>query len=86
MFIQVELLNEFLFTFPRELDNRLVYVRDKKQIRQFACENPLIKKHLLLQERKEKLEDVMEKLNFLVRRQQERVATAKMIGFGGGAL
>ncbi|GES75592.1 hypothetical protein RCL_jg9120.t1 [Rhizophagus clarus] len=71
MFIQVELLNEFFFQFPREVDNRLVYDLDRKQILTFAKENPHIRKHLELQERKRKLEEVMEKLNYLVRRQRD---------------
>ncbi|CAG8502451.1 10083_t:CDS:2, partial [Acaulospora colombiana] len=71
MFIQVELLNEFFFQFPREVDNRLVYDLDRKQIWSFAKENPNIRKHLELQERKRKLEEVMEKLNYLVRRQRD---------------
>ncbi|KAI8097931.1 P-loop containing nucleoside triphosphate hydrolase protein [Gilbertella persicaria] len=72
MFIQVELLNEFFFQFPREVDNRLVYQMDRRQIQQFARENPPIQKHLDLQERKTKLEDVMDKLNYLVKRQADR--------------
>lgn len=72
MFIQVELLNEFFFQFPREVDNRLVYEMDRKQIQQFARENPPIQKHLELQERKTKLEEVMDKLNYLVKRQADR--------------
>ncbi|CAJ0833955.1 9450_t:CDS:2 [Entrophospora sp. SA101] len=71
MFIQVELLNEFFFQFPREVDNRLIYDLDRKQILSFAKENPYICKHLELQERKRKLEEVMEKLNYLVRRQRD---------------
>ncbi|CAJ0824906.1 14442_t:CDS:1 [Entrophospora sp. SA101] len=59
MFIQVELLNEFFFQFPREVDNRLIYDLDRKQILSFAKENPYICKHLELQERKRKLEEVM---------------------------
>lgn len=58
MLIQVELLNEFFFQFPREVDNRLIYDLDRKQILAFAKENPKIRKHLELQERKRKLEEV----------------------------
>ncbi|KAI8988664.1 P-loop containing nucleoside triphosphate hydrolase protein, partial [Pilobolus umbonatus] len=72
MFIQVELLNEFFFQFPREVDNRLIYEMDRRQIQQFARENPPIQKHLELQERKMKLEEVMDKLNYLVKRQADR--------------
>ncbi|KAI9024415.1 P-loop containing nucleoside triphosphate hydrolase protein [Phycomyces nitens] len=77
MFIQVELLNEFFFQFPRELDDRLVYQMNRKQILEFARENPPIRKHLELQERKMKLEEVMEKLNYLMRRQADRQAKPK---------
>lgn len=76
MFIQVELLNEFFFQFPREVDNRLVYEMDRKQIQQFARENPPIQKHLELQERKTKLEEVMDKLNYLVKRQADRQSSS----------
>ncbi|KAI7878295.1 hypothetical protein K492DRAFT_212582 [Lichtheimia hyalospora FSU 10163] len=78
MFIQVELLNEFFFQFPREVDNRLVYQMNRRQIQQFARENPPIQKHLDLQERKSKLEDVMDKLNYLVKRQADRQARSKL--------
>ncbi|KAI9277553.1 P-loop containing nucleoside triphosphate hydrolase protein [Sporodiniella umbellata] len=76
MFIQVELLNEFFFQFPREVDNRLVYEMNRKQIQQFARENPPILRHLELQERKMKLEEVMDKLNYLVRRQADRQSSS----------
>ncbi|KAI8344071.1 P-loop containing nucleoside triphosphate hydrolase protein [Chlamydoabsidia padenii] len=72
MFIQVELLNEFFFQFPREVDDRLVYQMNRQQIQQFAKENPPIQKHLALMERKAKLEEVMDKLNYLVKRQADR--------------
>jgi predicted ArsR family transcriptional regulator len=82
MFIQVELLNEFLFQFPREVDNRLVYEMNRKQIQQFARENPPIQKHLDLQERKMKLEEVMDKLNYLVKRQADRQSAGKSANGG----
>lgn len=53
---QIELLVEFFYQFPREIDTRLSYDLNRNQINQFARENPMIKKHLNLQERKEKLE------------------------------
>ncbi|KAG0180868.1 dynamin-like GTPase mgm1 [Apophysomyces sp. BC1021] len=72
MFIQVELLNEFFFQFPREVDDRLVYHMNRKQMLAFAQENPPVQKHLELQERKLKLEEVMHKLDYLARRQADR--------------
>ncbi|ORX89669.1 hypothetical protein K493DRAFT_232753 [Basidiobolus meristosporus CBS 931.73] len=71
MFIQVELLNEFFFLFPREVDNRLYYGLNRNEIDYFAKENPRVMKQLKLAERKKKLEEVMEKLMYLVRRQEE---------------
>ena len=56
MFINIELLAEFFYQFPREIDSRLVYDLDKKELAAFARENPAVRKHLDLQERKEKLE------------------------------
>jgi hypothetical protein len=44
--------------FPREIDSRLLYDLDRKEIEAFARENPAIRKHLELQERKDKLEEV----------------------------
>ena len=43
--------------FPREIDSRLLYDLDRKEIVEFARENPIIRKHLDLQERKDKLEE-----------------------------
>lgn len=44
----------------------------RSEILEFARENPRFRKHLDLQERKEKLELVMDKLDALVKLQQER--------------
>jgi len=46
------------FQFPREIDSRLLYDLDRKEIVAFARENPEIRKHLDLQDRKDKLEEV----------------------------
>ncbi|PWN48515.1 hypothetical protein IE53DRAFT_389281 [Violaceomyces palustris] len=74
MFINIELLSEFFYQFPREIDSRLVYDMDKSELARFARENPSVKRHLDLQERKEKLETVMEKLDSLVKIYQEKQA------------
>ncbi|KAG7087498.1 hypothetical protein E1B28_013459 [Marasmius oreades] len=65
MFLNIELLDQFFYQFPREVDARLLYDLDQKEIEEFARENPAVKKHLELQERKDKLEEVMKQLNSL---------------------
>ncbi|KAI9324696.1 P-loop containing nucleoside triphosphate hydrolase protein [Zopfochytrium polystomum] len=65
LFIYVELVNEFFFQIPRDVDNKLYYELDRWQIRQFAMENPAVARHLETQERKETLELVMQKLRAL---------------------
>lgn len=64
MFLQVELLNEFFFQWPREIDNRLYYDMSRSQILDFARQNAAVRRHLDLQDRKEKLSLVMEKVDF----------------------
>ncbi|KDQ15868.1 hypothetical protein BOTBODRAFT_54352 [Botryobasidium botryosum FD-172 SS1] len=66
MFINIELLDHFFYQFPREIDSRLMYELDRSEIARFARENPEIRQHLDLQERKEKLEEVMKQLQSLV--------------------
>lgn len=73
MFIQIELLNEFMFQFPREVDNKLYYDLTREEVNKFACENPTIRRHIELQQRKDALELVMDKLVYLVRRQNELI-------------
>ncbi|KAG8213238.1 hypothetical protein J3R82DRAFT_11706 [Butyriboletus roseoflavus] len=65
MFINIELLDHFFYQFPREIDSRLIYDLDRNEIIQFARENPVIRRHLELQERKDKLEEVMKQLSSL---------------------
>jgi hypothetical protein len=65
MFVWVELLHEFYYMFPRELDHRLYYpLRDEKVVA-FARENPAIRRHLMVQARKQALEAAMDRLNTL---------------------
>ncbi|KIJ66716.1 hypothetical protein HYDPIDRAFT_127993 [Hydnomerulius pinastri MD-312] len=65
MFINIELLDHFFYQFPREIDSRLIYDLDRNEIVEFARENPAVRQHLDLQERKDKLEEVMKQLNSL---------------------
>ncbi|GAA5860145.1 hypothetical protein JCM8547_009201 [Rhodosporidiobolus lusitaniae] len=71
-FINIELLVEFFYQFPRDLDTRLSHDLDRAEILRFARENPTVAKHLALQERKEKLEMVAEKLDSLVKLQRDK--------------
>ncbi|KAI9004129.1 P-loop containing nucleoside triphosphate hydrolase protein [Gaertneriomyces semiglobifer] len=65
MFIWVELLNEYFFQLPREVDERLYYGLRRVELQGFAEENESVKRHLAVQRRREVLENVMEKLKEL---------------------
>lgn len=66
MFINIELLDQFFYQFPREIDSRILYDLDREEIKKFAVENPKIRKHLELQDRRDKLEVVLRSLQSLV--------------------
>jgi dynamin-like GTPase MGM1, mitochondrial len=68
MFINIELLDQFFYQFPREIDSRLLYDLDRKDIVEFARENPSIRRHLDLQDRKDKLEEVSDNISDLYSR------------------
>jgi len=76
MFLQVELLNEFFFEFSREIDDRLVYGMNQKQIAQFARENPHIMAQLDAQDRRRQLEESVVGLNELARHRVADPSTA----------
>ncbi|KAH8891405.1 hypothetical protein GQ53DRAFT_824006 [Thozetella sp. PMI_491] len=65
LFLNVELLSEFYYQFPRELDAKLGRHLSDEQIERFAKEDPKIKKHLDVIRRKELLELVLEKMESL---------------------
>ncbi|KAI2473844.1 dynamin family protein [Annulohypoxylon bovei var. microspora] len=65
LFLNVELLSEFYYNFPRELDLRLGRHLSDDQVEKFAKEDPKIKKHLEVIKRKELLELVLEKMESL---------------------
>ncbi|GAA5905300.1 dynamin-related GTPase MGM1 [Sporobolomyces salmoneus] len=75
-FINIELLVEFFYQFPREIDTRLSGDLDRSEIVAFARENPIVAKHLALQERKQKLELVAEKLDSLVKLQRDKAKSS----------
>ncbi|KAK5103196.1 mitochondrial dynamin GTPase Msp1 [Lithohypha guttulata] len=65
LFLNVELLSEFYYNFPRELDARLGRHLSDSDIERFAREDPKIKRHLDLIQKKEMLELVLEKIESL---------------------
>jgi len=85
MFINIELLDQFFYQFPREIDSRLLYDLDRSEIVEFARENPAVQRHLDLQGRKEKLEEVMKQLNSLsTLRSDAQPAPRRQRGLFGG--
>lgn len=76
LFLNVELLSEFYYNFPRELDLRLGRHLSEEQIEKFAKEDPKIRRHLEVIRRKELLElvlDKMESLRQLEGRERDRI-------------
>jgi len=60
--LNVELLSEFYYNFPRELDVRLGRGLSEAEVERFAREDPKIRRHLEVIRRKEKLELVLRKI------------------------
>jgi dynamin-like GTPase MGM1, mitochondrial len=76
LFLNVELLSEFYYNFPRELDLRLGRHLTEAEVETFAKEDPKIRRHLEVIRRKELLElvlDKMESLRQLEGRERERL-------------
>ncbi|XWW96631.1 hypothetical protein V2A60_004608 [Cordyceps javanica] len=65
LFLNVELLSEFYYNFPRELDLRLGKHLSDADIEKFAKEDPKIRRHLEVIRKKELLELVLEKMESL---------------------
>ncbi len=65
LFLNVELLSEFYYNFPRELDLRLGRHLGQGEIERFAREDPRVRKHLDVIKRKDMLELVLEKIESL---------------------
>ncbi|KAI7834764.1 hypothetical protein BX661DRAFT_175487 [Kickxella alabastrina] len=75
LFINYELLQDFFFQFPRELDSNLYYGKTLQQTREFASQNPRVGKQLQLLERRQKLEVVMTRLQELMRQQAQQASS-----------
>lgn len=65
LFLNVELLSEFYYHFPRELDAKLGKGLSESEVDRFAREDTKVARHLDLIRRKELLELVLEKCNGL---------------------
>ena len=65
LFLNVELLSEFYYNFPRELDIRLGRGLSQEEVERFAREDPKVKAHLEVIRRKELLELALEKMDGL---------------------
>lgn len=65
LFLNVELLSDFFYNFPIELDKKLNVLTDD-QIEIFAKQDTKIAKHIELQQRKELLELALEKINSIL--------------------
>lgn len=65
LFLNVELLSEFFYQFPRELDVRLGRGLSKEEVERFAKEDPKVRGHLEVIRRKELLELVLGKMEGL---------------------
>jgi hypothetical protein len=65
LFLNVELLSEFFYNFPRELDARLGRNLPSEELERFAREDVRVARHLDVIKRKELLELVLEKIQDL---------------------
>ncbi|EDO17174.1 hypothetical protein Kpol_1072p44 [Vanderwaltozyma polyspora DSM 70294] len=65
LFLNVELLSDFFYNFPIELDKKLNKLSEE-QIELFAKEDPKISRHIELQKRKELLELALEKIDSIL--------------------
>lgn len=62
LFLNVELLSEFYYNFPRELDSRLGRHLSDAEVERFAREDPRIRRHLDIIHKKELLELALQKI------------------------
>lgn len=79
LFLNVELLSDFYYNFPRELDSRLGAQLTRQQIEVFAKEDPRIKRHIELQQRKELLQLALEKMESVIELEKSRVRESGML-------
>lgn len=73
LFLNVELLSDFYYNFPRELDMRLGQNLTPAQIESFAKEDPKIRKHIELQQRRDLLKLALDKIESVIELEKNRV-------------
>ncbi|KAJ5082557.1 hypothetical protein N7532_011600 [Penicillium argentinense] len=84
LFLNVELLSEFYYNFPRELDMRLGRHLSDAEIERFAREDPRVRRHLDIIRKKELLELALQKIEGIrqldgrsIHRNSDRAQVAK---------
>lgn len=92
LFLNVELLSDFYYNFPRELDQRFFTNLSAEEIETFAKEDPKIKKHIELQERKDLLENALNRIESVLAIQRSKISQLNdhnkkesIFGWGRGA-
>lgn len=73
LFLNVELLSDFYYNFPRKLDDEFFRNMAPEQLESFAKEDPKIKKHIELQERKDLLEEALSKMEGVLAIQNQKI-------------
>lgn len=66
LFLNVELLNDFYYNFPRELDNRFFNNMSDEEMEMLAMEDEKIKNHIDLQKRKDLLTLALNKIESIM--------------------
>lgn len=79
LFLNVELLSDFYYNFPRELDTRLGSMLTPQQIEVFAKEDPKIRRHIEIQQRKELLQLALEKVEGVIELEKNRVREGGLV-------
>lgn len=74
LFLNVELLSDFYYNFPRELDIKFFNNMSTEEIESFAREDPKIRKHIELQERKDLLENALQKMDSILALQRSKIS------------
>lgn len=73
LFLNVELLSDFYYNFPRKLDDEFFRNMTPDQLELFAKEDPKVRKHIELQERKDLLEEALRKMDGVLALQSQKV-------------